>query len=189
MGDDRMCFIRIGDKLLDEDKIYKSIDKILLLRSQGKSQQEVADIMGIQRTFISRLEALGEIRKGRSVALIGFPIKNKREVKMIADKYGIEYTLLMTEEERWDFIKSKSGLELFDDVLEILSRLRKYDLVITLLSDKRNELMEKLIDKKTLCVNIGSSPLTSNVYIETEKLENILKHTRMRRGNKYEENC
>jgi hypothetical protein len=70
--------IRIGDKTVDADKVHRLIDEMLDMRVRGLSQQEVAEHFHIDRTFISRLENLGEIKKGGSLALIGFPVKIKR---------------------------------------------------------------------------------------------------------------
>lgn len=174
-GGGLLDIVRIGDKVIDINKIYRNINKIIELRIRGKSQQEVANILGIHRTFISRLEGLGEIRKGKSVALIGFPIKNKEEVENLCLKYGIEYNFLMSEEERWRFLQDRSGLELFNKVLDIIAELRNYDLIITLFSDMRNSLVHKLLDKEIISIDIGQSPLTEDVEIDLKVIENILK--------------
>ena len=58
-----MDLIRVGDKLISMPKIANSIEEMLNLRRQGHSQAEVAKKFGIDRTFVSRLENLGEIRK------------------------------------------------------------------------------------------------------------------------------
>lgn len=174
-GGGLLDIVRIGDKVIDINKIYRNIDKIIELRIRGKSQQEVADILGIHRTFISRLEGLGEIRKGKSVALIGFPIKNKEEIENLCLKYGVEFNFLMSEEERWNFIQDKNGLELFNKVLDIIAELRNYDLIITLFSDMRNLLVHKLLDKEIISIDIGKSPLTEDVEIDLTAIENVLK--------------
>ena len=103
-----MSFIRIGDKLINRDKLLRTIERILSLRSSGLSQLDVAEQIGVDRTFISRLEALAEVRKGGPVAVIGFPVKNKEELLTVCQQYGVEYTLLMTEKERWDYIRPKA---------------------------------------------------------------------------------
>ena len=76
-----MDFVRIGDKMVSREKIHEAIDAILARRSKGQSQSEVAADLGVDRTFISRLETLGELRKGGSIALIGFPIANCDEIR------------------------------------------------------------------------------------------------------------
>ena len=60
-----MDFLRIGSKLLSRQKLNQAIDKILEMRVQGNSQTEVAGILGVDRSFISRLEALGEVNRGQ----------------------------------------------------------------------------------------------------------------------------
>jgi transcriptional regulator with XRE-family HTH domain len=180
-----MCIVRIGEKVIDVGKVHREVDKVLMLRHEGKSQKEVANLVGVDRTFISRLERLGEIRKGESIAIIGFPVKNKKDIERLARKYGIEFTLIMSEQERWDFIEKSTGLEQFNRVLETLLELKRYDLVISLASDKRNELLRKLIDNEIICIDIGKSPLTNDIELDLNKLENIILNI-MDRGNKIE---
>ena len=76
-----MDLVRIGSKLISRSRIIRRLDEILQMRVSGKSQQETAEALGVDRSFISRLEALGEVRKGGRVALIGFPIENKAELE------------------------------------------------------------------------------------------------------------
>ena len=89
------------------------------MRSSGKSQQETAEALGVDRTFISRLEALGEVRKGGKVALIGFPIENKRELEEAARAEGVDFVLLFTEEERRRFAEGMSGAELINEIMRL----------------------------------------------------------------------
>ena len=124
--------LRIGEKIINRQKIYQVVDEALELRSKGLSQQEVANKVGIDRTVISKLETLGEIRKGGRIALVGFPIKNCSELETIAGQQGIDYCLLMSERERWDYVESKSGVQLFNDIMQIIAMLRQYDVVIML---------------------------------------------------------
>lgn len=95
-----MDFYRVGDKVISLQKIVDEVKKILDLRQKGFSQIEVAEKLKIDRSFISKLEGLGEVRKGKNIAAIGFPVKNKHEVEQVLKSYGINYYLLMTEEER-----------------------------------------------------------------------------------------
>ena len=71
-----MSIERIGDKIISTEKIYRTVDAMLAQRIHGVSQQEVARNFNTDRAFISRLENLGEVRKGLRLALIGFPVKN-----------------------------------------------------------------------------------------------------------------
>jgi transcriptional regulator with XRE-family HTH domain len=147
----------------------------LNLREDGYSQSRVAKEVGVERSFISRLESIGEIRKGDKIALVGFPVENKLELTKLAREYGIEYILLMTEEERWSFIENKSGLKLFNQIMEIMVKLKEFDLIIFLGSDMRLDLIDKLMDGKIVGIELGESPITEDKYVDIEKVIKIIK--------------
>jgi hypothetical protein len=131
--------------------------------------------VGIDRTVISKLETLGEVRKGRSVALVGFPIKNCEELGQMASQEGLDYYLLLSEHERWDFVQSKTGVELFNKIMEIISTLHHYDTVIMLGSNMRIKLMETLLDKEVIGVQIGESPIADDRYVDPESVRAIIR--------------
>ncbi|MCR4400242.1 MAG: hypothetical protein NUV35_05110 [Syntrophomonadaceae bacterium] len=85
-GGERVEFYRIQDKIVSRQKIEVAVTRILEMRARGLSQQEVADRLQVDRTFVSRLEGLGEIRKGASIAAVGFPIQNKDEIRAVLEK-------------------------------------------------------------------------------------------------------
>ena len=169
-----MQFYRIGDKVINSKYLNKTINKVLKMRQSGYSQTKVAEELGLERSFISRLESIGEIRRGNKIALVGFPIKNKEEIIDIAKDYGLEYILVMTEEERWSFIQEKSGLNIFEDVIEILVELKEYDLTIFLGSDMRLDLVDKLLDGKIIGMKIGESPIKEDKYVDPQEIKEIL---------------
>ncbi len=169
-----MKFYRIGEKVVNDSKIQRKIKNILKLREKGFSQSRVAEEMNVERTFISRLESIGEIRKGRRIALVGFPVANKEEIIKTGKKYGLDFIFLLTEEERWNFIENKTGLELFNTVMEIMVKLKEFDLVIFLGSDMRLDLIDKLMDGKIIGLKLGESPIKENKYVEVEKVEKII---------------
>jgi transcriptional regulator len=169
-----MKFYRIGDKVINSKYLDKTINKILKMRQSGLSQSKVADELDLERSFISRLESIGEIRRGNKIALVGFPIKNKEEIIKIAKNYGLEYILVMTEEERWNFVRKKSGINIFEDVIEILVELKEYDLTIFLGSDMRLDLVDKLLDGKVIGIKIGESPIKEDKYVDPDKIKEIL---------------
>ena len=171
-----MVLVRIGEKIINRHTIHRIIDEILEMRSHGLSQQEIAKQLGIDRTFISRLENIGEVRKGGKVALIGFPIKNCEEISGLAQIEGIDYCLVMTDEERWNFVESKSGIQLFNETMDVISTLRKYDVVIILASNMRIKLMEALLDKKVIGVQIGESPIEEDKYVNPNDIISIIRH-------------
>ncbi len=170
--------LRIGEKIINRQKIAQVIDTALEMRSKGLSQQDVANRLGIDRTVISKLETLGEVRKGGRIALVGFPIKNCEELAAVASQQGIDYCLLLSERERWNYVESKSGVQLFNDIMEIVSRLRSYDIVIMLGSNMRLKLMEAMLDKEVIGIEIGESPIAEDKYVAPEKIVHIINQLR-----------
>lgn len=170
-----MDIIRIGDKVISLIRINNKIKEILKLRMQGMSQQEVADSLGVERTFISRLEGLGEIRKGKSIAAIGFPIKNKAEVEAILKTNGIEYSILMSEEERTRFVNDCSGAQLSNKIMELINKFRSFDCVIVMGSDYRLRMARELLDSRVIEIDIGKSPIKEDVIVNPDVLSDILK--------------
>ena len=139
-----MELLRIGDKVISLTRLSNKIREILELRHKGFSQQEVSEKLGVERTFISRLEGLGEVRKGQSIAAVGFPIQNKEEVEKVLKSYGVDYYLLMTEKERTEFVESCTGAQLSNKIMELVNKFRSYDTVVVMASDYRNRLAREL---------------------------------------------
>ncbi|MBO8159739.1 helix-turn-helix transcriptional regulator [Thermosyntropha sp.] len=170
-----MDFYRIQDKIISWQKIEKVLQKALLMRSKGLSQQEVAEKLNIDRTFISRLESIGELRKGQSIACVGFPVKNKEEIENILRREGVDHILLMTEEERQNFIKERSGRELLNELMDLIARFRSFDVVICIGSDERIKLMEGVLTGQVISVEIGTSPITEDKWVDPQEIEKILR--------------
>ena len=169
-----MDFIRIGDKVISRTKINKKIDELIKLRSMGLSQSDAGEKMGIERTFISRLEGLGEIRKGQSIAAVGFPIKNKQEVEKILKEYGVEYSLLMSEDERNEFVNQRNGQEVVNFMMDLINKFRDFDTVIVMASDNRNKIIKGMLDNQIIEIDIGKSPLKEDVNVNLDLLTEIL---------------
>ena len=182
-----MDLFRIGDKLVSRPKIDRAVDRILDLRYQGLSQQEVANKLGIDRTFVSRLEGLGEVRKGKTIAIIGFPVGSKDEIEQVSREEGVDFSLIMTDKERWDFVKDRDGLAVLNDLLRIINDMRQYDTVICMASDMRIDLMRSLLDKEVLTITLGHSPIRGDVRVDPEMLRNMLRALRSLEGARPEE--
>lgn len=178
-----MQFVRIGDKLISRPKIQRKINQALNLRSRGYSQKEVANKLNLERSFISRLESIGQIRKGNRIALLGFPIANKEAVLQMAAAEGIDYSLILNDEERWDFLESKDGVTLFNEILKMISELQEYEVIIFMGSDMRVELVQSLIDGEVIGMSLGPSPLKNNVTVDLDELRSIIGNIRKRRNN------
>lgn len=170
-----MDYVRIGEKVISIERIHNKINEILELRCKGYSQQEAAKILDIDRTFISRLESIGEVRKGGGIAVVGFPVQNKEELYEKLKKAGVDYILFMSEEERNDFVKKQSGQDLFNSILEIISEVRKYKHCIIIGSNKRIKIMATLLDNHVYTIEIGESPIKHDVYVDPERIMEIIR--------------
>lgn len=170
-----MDFIRIQDKIISWQKIEHTLQKALQMRAKGFSQQEVADRLAIDRTFISRLEGIGELRKGQRIACIGFPLSNKEEITEILEKEGVDFILLMNEQERLDFINNRSSRELLNVIMDLIVEARKYEVVICIGSDERIKILAGVLDGQVLCVEIGTSPITEDKWVDPNEIRKILR--------------
>ena len=176
-----MNFIRIQDKIINWQKIEKVLQRALQMRERGFSQQEVADRLSLDRTFISRLESVGEIRKGQSIACVGFPILNKDEIQAILENEGVDYILLMTEKERLDFVNLCSGKELLNELMNLTAQFRKYEVVICIGSDERIKLMEGVLNSEVISIEIGTSPITEDKWVDPQEIKKILRSIKFAR--------
>ncbi len=169
-----MKLIRIGEKLINRNKIEQKIDSMLDMRVQGFSQTEVAKVYATDRAFISRLESLGEIRKGGKVAIVAFPISNAEEILQLANKEGIDFSVLFSETERWEFVRSRTGAQLLNDVMAIVAKLRENDVVIVAASDMRIRSAEALLDKQVVGISIGESPIEEDKYLDPQLIADVM---------------
>lgn len=169
-----MDFIRIGDKVISKEKLWSQIEKVLDLRVKGLSQQEAARQMSLDRAFISRLEGLGEVRKGHRIAVVGFPIKNKEELLLMLEKEGVEFSLIMSEVERWAFVRESSGIDLFNKVMELTAELKNFDCLIVLASNKRIKLFQQLFNNEVVGLEIGQSPIEEDKLVDIGQVKKLI---------------
>jgi len=167
--------IRIGDKVINRDRIFQVVTRILELRSRGLSQQEVAEQLDVDRTLISRLETIGEIRKGKKIALVGFPVKNGPELTAIAEAEGLDFVLLMSEQERLNFARNQNGAETLNQLMGLIARARECDAVIFIGSDHRVRMVEALVGAHVIGVEIGSSPLHDDKFVDPEAIRDLIR--------------
>jgi transcriptional regulator with XRE-family HTH domain len=157
--------MRIGEKIISIPKIEENIHKVLQLRATGLSQQEVANILGLDRTFISRLESIGEIRKGKKIAVFGFPIKNTAEIKKISAVQGVDFVYVANEEKRWDLVRDKSALTFFNEAMELIAKLQAFDLVVLISSRRWLKIAEAFFSKEIVFIELGPSPIKEDCYL------------------------
>jgi hypothetical protein len=166
-------FFRIGDKVVSQEKLFDALADILADREAGATQEEVARSHGVQRSFVSFLESLGEVRRGARIALIGFPVANAEEVRTLAEEHGLDFVLVFNQAER-ENIEGASGSEVFNRLLETLATMRDYDVVILLASDWRIELVERILGKEVVGIPLGHSPLREDVTVDLEELTQVI---------------
>lgn len=169
-----MEFIRVGDKVIGREKLAGLISEILRRRSEGATQQEVARDFNVERSFVSHLERLGEVRRGNRVALVGFPIANCDEVRAVAEECGVEFIYVLSETQRRAFVSNKDGSSLFNEVLEILARLRDFDTVVLLASDWRIKIIGKILGREVMGVPLGKSPIKQDKHVNAGDLRRLL---------------
>ena len=167
-----MRLYRIGDKIVSREKLLDAIDEILDDREAGATQEEVARTHGVQRSFVSFLESLGEVRRGARVALVGFPVANAAEVKELADTKAVDFTLVFSQAER-ESIESGSASDVFNRLLETLATLRDYDVIVLMASDWRIELIERILGREVIAIELGHSPIREDVSVDIEELDRV----------------
>jgi len=165
---------RIGDKMISLSKVQNSINKILELRQSGLSQHETARKLDLDRSFVSRLESLGEIRKGNRIAVIGFPLKNYEELTSVCQTKGLDFHLIMNNEQRWKMVSNKEALDFFNQMLDLISTLKNYDSLILLTSARWLQLAEALLDIQVVHVNLGVTPISEDIYFAKKEFVSIL---------------
>lgn len=170
-----MQLVRIGDKVINPDRIYRMVNRMLELRAAGHSQQEVAEILEVDRTLISRLESVGEMRKGKKIALVGFPVKNGPELSELANAEGLDFVLLMSEKERREFAESQNGAVVLNEVMALIARARECDAVIFIGSDQRLKMTEALVGQNVIGIEIGRSPMYEDVYVDPDMVRNLIR--------------
>jgi hypothetical protein len=121
------------------------------------------------------MQGLGEIRKGSRLAVIGFPILNKDEIKAALEGEGVELILILSEKERWKYLEEKSGLTLFDTLMETIARLHSYDQVVVIGSNKRIKIIEAVLDKEVIGYEIGESPIREDKYVDPENIIELIR--------------
>lgn len=78
----------------------------------------------------------------------------------------MDFSLIMTNAERWRFVQEKSGLQLFNEVMRLVAEIRTYDVVILIGSRQRINWSAALLDKEVIGIVLGSRRLLrTNMWI------------------------
>ena len=169
----RVRLYRIGDKVVSEDKLQDAVRSILEERESGATQEDAARAHGVQRSFVSFLETLGEVRRGDKVALVGFPIANAEDVKRLAESHSLDFVLVLSQDER-ESIESGDATRVFNQLLETVAALRDYDTLVLIASDWRIRTMERILGTEVVGIPLGASPLRADVPVDLQELDGIL---------------
>lgn len=168
-----MRLFRIGSKVVSLDKLTDAVTAILEDREAGRTQLEAAVAHDVQRSFVSFLETLGEVRRGPRLALVGFPIANCDEVRAVAERHALDLVLVISQDQR-ESIENGPAYDMFNQLLETLAALRDFDVVVLLASDWRIKTVERILGTEVVGLPLGASPLRSDVTVDIGELEAVL---------------
>jgi len=76
--------------------------------------------------------------------------------------------------ERWEMVQDKQALDFFNSMLELLTQLRKFDLLVMITSQKWYHLAEALLDIQIIHLDLGPTPIEEDCLFEQKRLETIL---------------
>jgi hypothetical protein len=164
---------RVGNKVVSLGKITDAVTAILEDRERGATQEEAARTHGVQRSFVSFIESLGEVRRGGRVALVGFPVANTAEVRALAEKHAVDFVLVVSQNER-EYIENGPAADIFNQLLETIAVLKEYDVLVLLASDWRIKTMEKILGKEVVGMPLGQSPIREDVVVDVTELDAVL---------------
>jgi hypothetical protein len=166
-------FYRIGEKVVSRERLVDAIDGILRCRQDGATQEEAARQAGVTRSVVSFLESLGEVRRGRRVALVGFPIANSAEIHAVADRHAVDFVLVLSQEQR-EAVESGSSATTFNHLLETLATLKEYDTVVLMASDWRIATIERILGGEVVGIPLGASPIREDRAVDPDELDRLL---------------
>ena len=167
-----MELFRIGDKVISKDKLMAALEGILLSRTKGATQEDVARRAGVPRSFVSNIETLGALRYGARIAFIAFPISNAHEAMQLAQSFGIELALGMSQDDR-QRVGQEPASDMFNRMVDTLAALRSFDTVVVAASDYRIETFRRIIDGDVVGIDLGSSPITEDKVLDLEVLRDV----------------
>jgi len=164
---------RIGDKVVSRDKLLDALDAVLQDRESGATQEEAARHAGVQRSFVSFLETLGEVRRGPRIALVAFPVSNVADVRSLAERYALDFVLVVSQADR-ESIESGDATNIFNQLLETLAVLRDFDTVVLAASDWRISTVEKILGLEVVGIPLGQTPIREDVEVDIAELDRVL---------------
>ena len=167
-----MELFRIGDKVISKEKLMSALEDILLSRVKGATQEEAAARAGVPRSFVSNIETLGALRYGKKIAFIAFPLSNAREAMALADSYGVDLSLALSQDDR-QRVGEGPAADMFNRMIDTLAALKSFDTVIIAASDYRIDSFKRIIDGEVVGIKLGESPITSDQKLDLNVLKSV----------------
>lgn len=165
---------RIGGKLISEEKLFTGIEGIMDDREAGATQSEAAELHHVQRSFVSFLETLGEVRRGSRVAIVAFPVSNAEEIEELAERYSIDMVLALSQETRERIEGGTSAASVFNALMATMEELAQFDAIIVCASDLRIASAKRIFGPSVFSIELGASPLRSDVEVDLTQLEELI---------------
>jgi hypothetical protein len=89
--------------------------------------------------------------------------------------------MLMTEEERQTYVEQRSGKEMLNELMDLIGKMHSFETIIAIGSDNRIKLIQGLLDSEVICVEIGTSPITEDKWVDPDEIRKILAVTKSAR--------
>jgi len=93
----------------------------------------------------------------------------------VAQTEGVDFIFLMSDEERWRFVEEKSGADLVNEFMSLISQAKNYDAVIFIGSNMRIKLMEAILGSQVISWEIGISPIKEDRWVNPEQLRQLIR--------------
>ncbi len=93
---------------------------------------------------------------------------------------AVDFTLVFSQAER-ESIESGSASDVFNRLLETLATLRDYDVIVLMASDWRIELIERILGREVIAIELGHSPIREDVTVDIEELVAPARRCHLRR--------
>lgn len=150
-----------------------ALNDILLSRVKGATQEEAAQRAGVPRSFVSNIETLGALRHGKKIAFIAFPVSNAEAAMKLAQSYGIDLSLALSQNDR-EHVGEGPASDMFNRMIDTLAALRTFDTIVVAASDYRIETFKHIVDGDIVGIALGPSPITEDQELDLDMLKRVL---------------
>jgi hypothetical protein len=82
--------------------------------------------------------------------------------------------MILNNRERWELVGGKQALDFFNQMLEIVARLRGFDILVLLTSERWYRLAEALLDLQIVYIGLGATPVEEDRQVDPEQFRRVL---------------